>query len=189
MGPLVINFGATVPSAKRTGEFQRNEVWSCLLQDAKQASEVLNKRFDKDDEVTSERIGAYQCWYTVNNESLFVSLSKGESQTISIAAIDDSNMYVSTDTAWFIRLLQDSKQNPATTKKDSPAFDGHFAALGTQPFSFRQQFYLRSWLQPSWTRLPDIANVKAEPELKSSQRRLNYDNSRVRQVVILLPGV
>ncbi len=164
MGPLVINFGATVPSAKRTGQFQRNEVWSCLLQDAKQASEALNKLFDKDDEVKSERIGAYQCWYTVNNESLFVSLSKGESQTISIAAIDDSNLVLSTDTAWFIRLLQDSKQNLATTKEESPAFKGHFADLGTQPFSFRQQFDLKSWLQPSWTRLPDIANVKAEQQ-------------------------
>ena len=162
MGPLVINFGATVPSDKRTGQFQRNEVWSCLLQDAKQAAEALNKLFDKDDEVKSERIGAYQCWYTVNNESLFVSLSKGESQTISIAAIDDSNLVLSTDTAWFIRLLQDSKQNPATAKEESPAFDGHFADLGTQPFSFRQQFVLKSWLQPSWTRLPDIAKVKAE---------------------------
>jgi|GEM_PF-1282797 len=162
MGPLVMNFGATVPSDKRTGQFQRNEVWSCLLQDAKQAAEALNKLFDKDDEVKSERIGAYQCWYTVNNESLFVSLSKGESQTISIAAIDDSNLVLSTDTAWFIRLLQDSKQNPATAKEESPAFDGHFADLGTQPFSFRQQFVLKSWLQPSWTRLPDIAKVKAE---------------------------
>ena len=162
MGPLVINFGATVPSDKRTGQFQRNEVWSCLLQDAKQAAEALNKLFDKDDEVKSERIGAYQCWYTVNNESLFVSLSKGESQTISIAAIDDSNLVLSTDTAWFIRLLQDSKQNPATTKEESPAFKGHFADLGTQPFSFRQQFDLKSWLQPSWTRLPDIAKEKAE---------------------------
>ena len=162
MGPLVINFGATVPSDKRTGQFQRNEVWSCLLQDAKQAAEALNKLFDKDDEVKSERIGAYQCWYTVNNESLFVSLSKGESQTISIAAIDDSNLVLSTDTAWFIRLLQDSKQNPATPKEESPAFKGHFADLGTQPFSFRQQFDLKSWLQPSWTRLPDIAKEKAE---------------------------
>ena len=162
MGPLVINFGATVPSDKRTGQFQRNEVWSCLLQDAKQAAEALNKLFDKDDEVKSERIGAYQCWYTVNNESLFVSLSKGESQTISIAAIDDSNLVLSTDTAWFIRLLQDSKQNPATTKEESPAFKGHFADLGTQPFSFRQQFDLKSWLHPSWTRLPDIAKEKAE---------------------------
>jgi len=59
-------------------------------------------------------------------------------------------------------LLQDSKQNPATAKEESPAFDGHFADLGTQPFSFRQQFVLKSWLQPSWTRLPDIAKVKAE---------------------------
>ncbi|MCY2979133.1 MAG: hypothetical protein NTU79_10765 [Planctomycetota bacterium] len=164
MGPLVINFGATVPSDKRTGQFQRIEVWSCLLQDAKQATEALNKLFDKDDEVKSERIGAYQCWYTVNNESLFVSLSKGESQTISIAAIDDSNLVLSTDTAWFIRLLQDSKQNPATPKEEAPAFDGHFADLGTKPFSFRQQFDLKSWLQPSWTRLPDIANVKAEQQ-------------------------
>jgi hypothetical protein len=164
MGPLVINFGATVPSAKRAGQFQRNEVWSCMLQDAKQASEALNKLFDKDDDVKSERIGAYKCWYTVNNESLFVSLSKGESQTISIAAIDDSNLYVSTDTAWFIRLLQDSKQNPATTKQESPTLNGHFADLGTQPFSFRQQFDLKSWLQPSWTRLPDIANAKTEQQ-------------------------
>jgi hypothetical protein len=162
MGPLVINFGATVPSDKRTGQFQRNEVWSCLLQDAKQAAEALNKLFDKDDEVKSERIGAYQCWYTVNDESLFVSLSKGESQTISIAAIDDSNLVLSTDTAWFIRLLQDSKQNPATPKEEAPAFGGHFADLGTKPFSFRQQIDLKSWLQPSWTRLPDIAKVKAE---------------------------
>ncbi|MEI7459683.1 MAG: hypothetical protein WCK15_09775 [Pirellula sp.] len=164
MGPLVINFGATVPSDKRAGQFQRNEVWSCLLQDAKQASEALNKLFDKDDEVKSERIGAYQCWYTVNNESLFVSLSKGESQTISIAAIDDSNLVLSTDTAWFLRLLQDSKQNPATPKEESPTFGGHFADLGTQPFSFRQQIDLKSWLQPSWTRLPDIAKEKVEQQ-------------------------
>jgi hypothetical protein len=162
MGPLVMNFGATVPSDKRTGQFQRNEVWSCLLQDAKQAAEALNKLFDKDDEVKSERIGAYQCWYTVNNESLFVSLSKGESQTISIAAIDDSNLVLSTDTAWFIRLLQDSKQNPASLQEESQAFKGRFADLGTQPFSFRQQIDLKSWLQPSWARLPDIAKEKAE---------------------------
>jgi len=164
MGPLVINFGATVPSVKRTDQFQRNEVWSCMLQDAKQAAEALNKLFDKDEEVKSERIGAYQCWYTVNNESLFVSLSKGESQTISIAAIDDSNLVLSTDTEWFIRLLQDSKQDPATPKEESAAFDGHFAELGTQPFSFRQQFDLKSWLQPSWTRLPDITKEKAEQQ-------------------------
>lgn len=162
MGPLVLNFGATVPNAERTGQFQRNEVWACLLQDAKQAADTLNKLFDKDDDVKSERIGAYQCWYTVNNESLFISLSKGESQTISIAAIDDSNLYVSTDTEWFIRLLQESAQNSEIPKDEFAAFDGPFADLRTQPFSFRQQIDLKSWLQLSWSRLPDIAKEKAE---------------------------
>lgn len=181
MGPLVINFGATVPNAERTGQFQRNEVWACLLQDAKQASEALSKLFDKDDEVKSERIGAYQCWYTVNDESLFISLSKGESQTISIAAIDDSNLYLSTDTAWFMRLLQESAQNSEIPEDEFAAFEGHFADLKTQPFSFRQQFDLKPWLQPSWLRLPEIAKEKAELE--------STDVPSMLIAQLLLPGV
>ena len=111
-GPLMFNFGITRPDKKNAGKFQHDQVWACFLPDPKKALPTVNKLFDNDKEIKSEKIGTYQIWNTTNDESLFVAVSKGESQTITVAAIEGSYLYLSTDSTWFKELLSGKAASP-----------------------------------------------------------------------------
>jgi len=154
IGPKLFNFGANIQDQKNPDVIRRNQVWAFALQDSKQALNAVTKLFEKDDEIKSEVIGQYKSWCTVNDESLFVSVSKGENQALSVAAIDDSFLYLATDTPWFQNLLRnDQKQKKLAI--GSGIAQSHFAAPKWQTFSLRQQIDLSSWMQSSWDRLPE----------------------------------
>lgn len=151
MGPLALSGGVTVPNVSPNGKTTRNQIWAFSLQDAGQAAKVLEKLFQGDEDVQSTRIGAFQCWHTNNDESLFVSLSKGESQTICIAAIDAKFLYLATDTKWFQGVLADTNAGKVSP---SPIVE-QMKKSGEQTFSFLQVIEMASWLQASWERMPE----------------------------------
>ena len=177
LGPLLFHSSATVADPKVTGLFRQNHVWALSLQDGKHASSVLNKLFDKDDDIKTERVGPYQMWYTVNDESLFFSLKKGEEQTISVAAIDDAYLYLATDTKW----LSDLIAKPQSTNGIDILRNHHLKQLETQPFSMRQLMDMRSTLVASWTRMPE------KPLEKNESRSL--DLPALVLTKLLIPGV
>ena len=152
-GPLMFSFGASGPDKKLTGQFQHNRAWACLLQDAKRASATVSKLFENDKDIKSEQIGPYQVWSTVNDESLFVAVSKGESQAVSIAAIDNTYIYLSTDTAWLKGLL--SGKGSAGPVGRPALWKSHLQKMNSPAFSSQQAISLRSWFERSWARLPE----------------------------------
>jgi len=135
---------------------QHKQVWACLLQDAKKATMLVNKLFENDKDIKTENIGPYRVWSTVNDDSLFVAVSKGETQAISIAAIDGTYIYLSTDTAWLKGLL--SSTGGAATKPGQPSLWKDYLQKSKLPsFALKQGMYLGSWLERSWIRLPEPA--------------------------------
>ena len=177
-GPLMFNFGITGPDKKNASQLQHNQVWVCLLQDAKKASTVVNKLFENDKDIKAEQIGPYRVWNTVNDDSLFVAVSKGETQTISVAAIDSTYIYLSTDTAWLKGLL--SGIGAAAVKPGRPSlWKDYLLKRKTASFALQQGMYLGSWLERSWTRLP-------EPEHKEFS---SVDLPSFCLTKILIPGI
>lgn len=156
-GPLMFQFGVTGPDKKNTKQLQHNKVWACLLQDAAKATSLVNKLFENDKEIKTEQVGPYRVWSTVNDDSLFVAVSKGETQAVSIAAIDNTYIYLSTDTAWLKGLLAGT--GGAAAKPGQPALWKDYLQKSKLPsFSLQQGMYLGSWLERSWSRLPEPAH-------------------------------
>ena len=152
-GPLMFSFGASGPDRKVAGQFQHNRAWACLLPDAKKAVATVSKLFENDKEIKFEQIGPYKVWSTVNDESLFVAVSKGESQSVSIAAIDDTYVYLSTDTPWLKSLL--AGKNPAAAAGRPALWKSYLQKMNAPSFSSQQAISLRSWFERSWVRLPE----------------------------------
>ena len=154
-GPLMFNFGESSPDRKNAGQIQHNQVWACLLQDSNKASATINKLFENDKDIKSEQIGSYRVWNTVNDESLFVAVTKGENQTISVAAIDSTYLYLSTDTTWFKRLLSGSQASQEVKRGRPPLWNSYMKKMTSPLFSMQQSMFLGSWFARSWTRLPE----------------------------------
>jgi len=155
-GPLMFQFGVTGPDKRNANQMQHKQVWACLLQDAKKATMLVNKLFENDKDIKTENIGPYRVWSTVNDDSLFVAVSKGETQAISIAAIDGTYIYLSTDTAWLKGLL--SSTGGALAKPGQPSLWKDYLQKSKLPsFALKQGLYLGSWLERSWIRLPEPA--------------------------------
>ncbi len=160
-GPLMVSFGATAPDKKKPGQFQHNQVWALAIPDSKKAIATVNRLFENDKDIKNEQIGSFQVWSTANDESLFVAINKGDTQTISIAAIDSQYLYVSTDTAWLKGLLGGGAANGANAKRPA-LWKSYLQKLKPTSFSMQQAIDLSSWLERSWARLP-------EPEHKDFQ--------------------
>jgi len=143
--PLVLG-GATVKDPKKPNKVQRNILASFPFPDTTAMQDILQRMFEGDEEVTNQTIGDYRIWYTVHNESLFVSMSEGESKTITAAAVNKTHLFLATDTNWLKELINESIKTPVAT--DS-------ADQFEKPISFRQSFDLTSWLQYSWQRIPE----------------------------------
>ena len=154
-GPLMFNFGESTPDRKNAGQIQRNQVWACLLQDSKKASATINKLFENDKDIKSEQIGSYRVWNTVNDESLFVAITKGENQAISVAAIDSTYLYLSTDTTWFKRLLSGNRASQEVNRGRPALWNSYLQKIKSPLFSMQQGLFLGSWFARSWTRLPE----------------------------------
>jgi hypothetical protein len=107
---------------------------------------LLQRMFESDEEVTHEDIGDFQIWHTVHNESLFISLSESETQTITAAAVDKTHVYLATDTQWLKSLIEEANRTTVTLDTSSNK---------NEPISIRQNFDLTSWLQKSWMRIPE----------------------------------
>jgi len=99
-------------------------------------------------------MGAYQVWSTLNDESLFVAVNKGETQTVTIAAVDNKYLYMATDTAWLKGLLAGS-QNAASSGLRPALWKSQLQKMQTTSFSMQQAIYLGSWFERSWARLPE----------------------------------
>ncbi len=156
-GPLMFQFGVTGPDKKNANQLQHKQVWACILQDAKKGTALVNKLFENDKDIKTEQIGPYRVWSTVNDDSLFVAVSKGETQAVSIAAIDNTYIYLSTDSDWLKGLLAGT--GSAATKPGQPALWKDYLQKNKLPsFAFQQGMYLGSWLERSWTRLPEPAH-------------------------------
>ncbi len=154
-GPLMFNFGGTSPDKKNPGQLQHNQIWAVLLPEATKASVTVNKLFENDKDIQAEQIGPFRVWSTVNDESLFVAVGKGENQTISAAAIDEKYLYLSTDTMWLKGLLSGTGV-PAGVNRGRPAlWSSHLKMMKSPAFSMQQAIYLRSWFELSWNRLPE----------------------------------
>jgi hypothetical protein len=143
--------GSTTPDPKNAGQFQRQLLTAFPYPDTEAMKTLMNKMFANDEEVISETIGEHIVWHTVHNESLFISLSESESQTITAAAIDKRFVYLATDTEWLKNLAKE-----AAAGKPTPAeISSTTSTIGTGAFSFQQNFNLSSWLQRSWARIPE----------------------------------
>ena len=154
-GPLMFNFGESSPDRKNADLFQHNQVWACLLQDSKKASTTINKLFENDKDIKSEQIGTYRVWNTVNDESLFVAVTKGENQAISVAAIDSTYLYLSTDTTWFKQLLSGNRVSKELSRRRPALWNSYLQKIKSPIFSLQQSMFLGSWFARSWTRLPE----------------------------------
>jgi len=154
-GPLMFNFSESSPDRKNADRIQHNQVWACLLQDSKKASATINKLFENDKDIKSEQIGSYRVWNTVNDESLFVAVSKGENQAISVVAIDSTYLYLSTDTTWFKQLLVGNRTSQAANRGRPALWNSYLQKLKSPLFSMQQSLFLGSWFARSWTRLPE----------------------------------
>ena len=143
--------GSTTPDRKNAGQFQRQLLTAFPYPDTEAMKSLMNKMFASDEEVISETIGDHVVWHTVHNESLFISLSESESQTITAAAVDKKFVYLATDTEWLKSLVKEAAAAKPTTAEpastESPSDDG--------AYSFQQNFNLTSWLQRSWARIPE----------------------------------
>ena len=154
-GPLMFNFGLTRPDKKNAGKFQHDQVWACFLPDSKKALTTINKLFENDKDIKSEQIGAYQIWNTINDESLFVAVSKGESQAVTVAAIEGNFLYLSTDTTWFKELISAKAASPEVNRVQPALWNSYLQKIKSPLFSFQQGLFLGSWFERSWTRLPE----------------------------------
>lgn len=163
-GSLMFMGSKTRPDSKHPGEFLRNVVVAISYADSKQANEVLTKLFADDDEIQSEVIGDYRCWYTVHNESLFISLSENDSQTITCAALDSEYIYLSTNTEWFKQLIEKSPEPYSDESYSATDWLQHFYENAKDDFSMSQCYDLSSWLKRSWARLPEKSKSKREYE-------------------------
>lgn len=154
-GPLMFNFGITRPDKKNAGKFWHDQVWACFLPDPKKTLTTVNKLFENDKDIKSEKIGTFQIWNTTNDESLFVAVSKGESQAITVAAIEGSYLYLSTDTSWFKELLSAKAATPEVNRGQPALWNSYLQKIKSPLFSFQQGLYLGSWFERSWARLPE----------------------------------
>jgi hypothetical protein len=153
-GPLMFNFGKTRREKKNTDRLQHSQVWACLLSDAKRATTLVDKLFADDSDIKAEQIGPYRIWNTVNDESLFIAVSNTENASISIAAIDEKYVYLSNDAAWFKGLLAGTRE--PESKAEQPAlWTNHLHQSKASAISLQQGFYLGSWLERSWSRIPE----------------------------------
>jgi len=143
--PLVLG-GATVQDPKKPNKVRRNILASFPFPDTTAMQDLLQRMFEGDDEVTNQTIGDYRIWHTVHNESLFVSMSEGESNTITAAAVNKTHIFLATDANWLKELINESI-NTSVAAGSLEQFE--------QPISFRQSFDLTSWLQFSWQRIPE----------------------------------
>jgi hypothetical protein len=143
--PMIIG-GSTLKDRKKDTQYQRQLLTAFPFPDTAEMRKMLQRMFEGDEEVTHEDIGDFQIWHTVHNESLFISLSESETQTITAAAVDKTHVYLATDTQWLKSLIEEA--NRTTTTQDA-------ADLKNEPISIRQNFDLTSWLQKSWLRIPE----------------------------------
>jgi hypothetical protein len=163
-GSLMFMGSKTRPDAKNPGEYQRNVVVAISYPDAKQANEILTKLFADDEEIKSEVIGDYRCWYTVHNESLFISLSESDSQTITCAALDSEYIYLSTNTEWFKQLITKTPEPYSDENYTAAQWLPQFYKTASEELSMSQCYDLSSWLKRSWERLPEKSKSKREYE-------------------------
>ena len=143
--PMIIG-GSTIKDRKKDTQYQRQLLTAFPFPDTAEMRKMLQRMFEGDEEVIHEDIGDFQIWHTVHNESLFISLSESETQTITAAAVDKTHVYLATDTQWLKSLIEEA--NRTTTTQDA-------ADLKNEPISIRQNFDLTSWLQKSWLRIPE----------------------------------
>ena len=143
--PMIIG-GSTIKDRKKDTQYQRQLLTAFPFPDTAEMRKMLQRMFEGDEEVIHEDIGDIQIWHTVHNESLFISLSESETQTITAAAVDKTHVYLATDTQWLKSLIEEA--NRTTTTQDA-------ADLKNEPISIRQNFDLTSWLQKSWLRIPE----------------------------------
>lgn len=156
-GPLMMQFAATRQDDTQPGKLIREKVIACSLQDPVGAAKAVKAIFKDDEEVRFEQIGSYQCWTAENDESLFVSLTKGEHQVLCCAAVDDKYLYLATNSSWFKELISSTKaknSNGSTLWSDAMSR----SKGGSEAFSTRQAAFLGSWLERSWTRIPEQEN-------------------------------
>jgi hypothetical protein len=178
MGPLMILSSDTVPDLETPGQFKREKVWASSLQDVESTSKSLSALFKNDEEVHYEKIGPFRCWNAENDESLFVSLSKGENQAICVAAIDDKFIYLATNTAWLKGLISKS----ITVKEGADAstlWRDHVSTMESKEFSSRQASNMSTWLQRSWGRIPE----------QMSQQYRTVDWPAMLMTTVLVPGL
>jgi len=154
-GPLMFSFGTTGPNKKKPSEVQHNQVWVCLLQDAKKASATINKLFENDKDIQSEQIGRYRVWNTIKDESLFVAVKKGDTQSISLAATDSTYLYLANDTAWFKGMISGAGISPKANARPLSLWKSYLPMTKSTPFSFRRAMAMGSWFESSWNRLPE----------------------------------
>jgi hypothetical protein len=107
--PMILG-GATTKDRRKTGQYQRQMLTAFPFPDPSEIRNVLKRMFEGDDEVTYEDIGDFQVWHTVHNESLFISLSESETQTITAAAVDKTHVYLATDTLWLKSLIEEANR-------------------------------------------------------------------------------
>lgn len=88
--PMILG-GSTIPDRKKEGQYQRQLLTAFPFPDTTEMRKILQRMFEGDEEVTHEDIGDFQVWHTVHNESLFISLSESETQTITAAAVDKTD--------------------------------------------------------------------------------------------------
>jgi hypothetical protein len=143
--PMIIG-GSTIKDRKKDTQYQRQLLTAFPFPDTAEMRKMLQRMFEGDEEVTHEDIGDFQIWHTVHNESLFISLSESETQTITAAAVDKTHVYLATDTQWLKSLIEEA--NRTTTTQDA-------TDVKNEPISIRQNFDLTSWLQKSWLRIPE----------------------------------
>lgn len=148
--------GSTTPDRKKAGQFQRQLLTAFPYPDTEAMKTLMNKMFAEDEEVISETIGDHVVWHTINNESLFISLSESESQTITAAAIDKKFVYLATDTEWLKSLAKEAAAAKPSSAESLSA-ESQFAKSPSDngAYSFQQNFNLTSWLQRSWARIPE----------------------------------
>lgn len=143
--PMILG-GSTIPDRKKEGQYQRQLLTAFPFPDTTEMRKILQRMFEGDEEVTHEDIGDFQVWHTVHNESLFISLSESETQTITAAAVDKTHVYLATDTSWLKKLIETANQNtPGSVPEKTDA----------EPISIKQYFDLTSWLHRSWLRVPE----------------------------------
>jgi hypothetical protein len=169
LGPMVCSGSKTILDGEASEEnknalgakdaakalrYRRQRLWCCQLQDAKLAESALNKLFSGDEEVTSERIGRFQCWSTSDNQSLFVATSNPEGQSICVAAVDDKYLYLANDSEWLKRLVASATESKETKPiPNAMVFDENSGDV-----SARHLLHLRSWLRRSWARIPESSD-------------------------------